>query len=470
MISYTDGSIQMAFSDTRTAGCEMTNWLELLDGYSERPCFLGGPAEQRLTYGQLSDRIKTVTATLDRCGIGPNSVVAFSGQYAAANVAMLLAIADVGAVAVPLPENNGERVERLLQIAGVTDRVVTEPETGTMVIEQRNDGPAHALYCRLRELDHAGLVLFTSGSTGDPKAAVQDLDTLRLRYTDQRRVGKMLAFMQIDHIGGINTLLYVLTHGGTLVVPKTRSPEDVAQIIERHRIEVLPVSPTFLNLLLISGVFSKYDLSSLRRVTYGSEPMPESLLKRLGEVLSGVEFLQTYGTTEMGILKSKSESNDSLWMKVGGEGYETKIVDNRLWIRSQTAMLGYLNAPSPFDAEGFMDTGDEVQLRGEWLKILGRKSEFINVGGTKVSPTEVESVLQEMSQVCEASVNGMPHPLMGQVVRATVRLNGDANLATFKSAMRTYCEGRLPAEAIPVKVTLTDQPLVTERFKRARDE
>lgn len=488
----------------------MSTWAQSLLSYGEGLCFVGGPHDQRVTYREMVDRIAAITAILTQAGVTARSIVAFPGQYTADNVATFLAIADLKAVAVPLPEDGDSRIERLMDIAHVSHRVThrvahhlahpagdvagavgvvtgDDPDAcdsdfpvGSSPISVNGFGtPAviampvdwagdHLLYSRLRAESHAGLVLFTSGTTGDPKAAVQDLDRLRLRYAQPRDVGMMLAFMHIDHIGGINTLLYGLSHGGTLVVPKSRSPHDVAAAIAEHRIEVLPVSPTFLNLLLISGAADRFDLSSLRRITYGSEPMPQSVLDRVAETLPGVELLQTYGTTELGILKSQSENNGSLWMKVGGDGYETKIAQGRLWVRAQTAMLGYLNADSPFDDEGFMDTGDEVEVRGDWLRVLGRKSDFINVGGTKVSPVEVESVLLEMPCVAEVAVVGRPHPMMGQVVEARVRLIGDCSIVDFKAQMREHCRGRLPSEAIPVKVSLTNESMVTDRFKRAR--
>ncbi|MFM8324112.1 MAG: AMP-binding enzyme, partial [Pirellulaceae bacterium] len=125
--------------------------------------------------------------------------------------------------------------------------------------------------------------------------------------------------------------------------------------------------------------------------------------------------------------------------------------------------------PFPLDEEGFMDTGDEVEVCGSWMRILGRNGEMINVGGTKISPTEVESVLLEMPEVVEASVVGLKHPLVGQVVQATVRLQREIPLVEFKSRMRSHCQLRLPAEAIPAKLLLADTPMVTERFKRERN-
>ena len=116
----------------------------------------------------------------------------------------------------------------------------------------------------------------------------------------------------------------------------------------------------------------------------GPQGMPESTLQHLHKVLPDVRLKQTYGLSELGILRSKSKSSDSLWVKVGGEDYETKIVDGILWIRARSAMLGYLNAPSPFTEDGWFITGDAVEVDGEYIKILGRKSELINVGGEKV--------------------------------------------------------------------------------------
>ena len=79
-------------------------------------------------------------------------------------------------------------------------------------------------------------------------------------------------------------------------------------------------------------------------------------------------------------------------------------------------MLGYLNAPSPFDADGWFNTQDAVEQDGEWLRFLGRTSDLINVGGQKVYPAEVESVLLELENVLDVTVRGEPNPIIGQIV------------------------------------------------------
>ena len=127
-------------------------------------------------------------------------------------------------------------------------------------------------------------------------------------------------FLQLDHIGGLNTLFYTLANGGTAVVAEDLSPESVCEAIESHRVQLLPTSPTFLNLLLLSEAHLRHGLSSLELITYGTEPMPESTLKRIVQAFPCARLLQTYGLSELGILRSRSRTSDSLWVRVGGEG------------------------------------------------------------------------------------------------------------------------------------------------------
>lgn len=263
-------------------------------------------------------------------------------------------------------------------------------------------------------------------------------------------------------------MLYALSNGGTVVVPATRSPADVGAAIAAYQVGLLPTSPTFLNLLLLSGELERHDLSSLKLITYGTEPMPETTLRRVSAAFPATTLQQTYGLTEVGILRSKSRGNDSLWVRVGGEGYKTKVVDGRLWVLAESAMLGYLNAPAPFDAEGYFDTGDRVEVDGDWLRILGRDSEIINVGGNKVYPSEVEAVLLDLDNIADAVVYGEPHPMMGQIVATTVRLVSPELLDDVKVRIRKLAQGALAPYKVPTRVRVSDAPLHSERFKRRR--
>ena len=146
-----------------------------------------------------------------------------------------------------------------------------------------------------------------------------------------------------------------------MITVQDRSPDAVCEAIEKYRAQILPTSPTFINLLVLSEAHARHDLSSLELVTYGTEVMPENTLKRFHQLFPNVRLLQTYGLTEVGILRAKSRGDDSLWVKVGGEGFETRVVDGILHIRANSAMLGYLNAESPFDEDGWLNTGDAVE-------------------------------------------------------------------------------------------------------------
>ena len=136
-----------------------------------------------------------------------------------------------------------------------------------------------------------------------------------------------------DHMGGINTLLHIIFNGGTIISPQKRNPEYILELIKKYNIELLPTTPTFLRMLLMSGMIPKDSPSCLKIITYGSEKMDESTLKTLCNLLPNVDFRQTYGLTEFSVLRLKSKSRNSLFFKIGGEGLETKVIENTLYLK-----------------------------------------------------------------------------------------------------------------------------------------
>jgi long-chain acyl-CoA synthetase len=312
------------------------------------------------------------------------------------------------------------------------------------------------------------MVFFTSGSTGVSKAVVHDLAKLMNKYTVKRHDLRTLAFLLFDHIGGFDTLFYVLSNGSTLVIPESRMPEAVCRAIQEHRVQVLPVSPSFLNLLLLSETYAEYDLRSIKYITYGAEVMPAPTLAKCASVFPGVTFLQKYGTTEIGTMRSKSERQDSVWVKIGGEGYEWRIVDGILQIKSDSAMLGYLNAPSPFTSDGWFITGDSVERDGENLRILGRTSDIINVGGEKVYPPEIEEVICELENIADATVYGEKNQLLGNIVCAKIRLAKPEPVEELLKRLRAHCKMRLDKHKVPLKITVSNDQQVDARSKKMR--
>jgi acyl-CoA synthetase (AMP-forming)/AMP-acid ligase II len=253
-----------------------------------------------------------------------------------------------------------------------------------------------------------------------------------------------------------------------MVTVRERDPDAVLAAIERHRVELLPTSPTFLNLVLLSEAYERHDLSTLKTVTYGTEPMPETTLKRFHELFPKITLLQTYGLSEVGILRSKSKSSDSLWVKVGGEGFETRVVEGILQIKARSAMLGYLNAASPFTEDGWFNTNDAVEVDGEYIRILGRQSEMINVGGEKVYPAEVESVIQSMDNVAAVTVHGERNPITGQIVCARVTPLHAEDPKALAARVKAFCRQRLQLFKVPVKVSIIEDRQYSDRFKKTR--
>ena len=230
----------------------------------------------------------------------------------------------------------------------------------------------------------------------------------------------------------------------------------------------MPASPTLLNLLLISGAFKDFDLSSLEIISYGTEAMPENTLNALNKLFPEVKLLQTYGLIEVGVMRSKSKDNNSLWVKIGGEGFKTRIVNGMLEIKADSAMLGYLNAPSPFTRDGWFLTGDTVEKDGEYIKILGRKSELINVGGEKVYPTEVEDVIHELDFVIDVEIYGEKNPLFGSIVCARIRVDKKMELDNTNEKIKSYCRKKLEPFKVPVKIKFVEEELHSFRFKKMR--
>ena len=419
------------------------------------------------SYRWLADRLSSWRERLAVEQIGQGEVVILEADFSPTSVALFLALLDRGCILVPLTSAVGAKRNEFVAIAQGEATIRVAPDD-SVIVERLAGAADHVHYQALRAKGHPGLVLFSSGSTGKSKAAVHDFVPLLEKFRITRARLRSISFLLFDHIGGINTMLYMLSNTGCLITVEDRRPTAVLKAVQDHRVELLPATPTFLNLLLISEADRDFDLSSLQMVTYGTEPMPETTLKSLHARLPNVRLVQTYGLSEIGIMRSKSKSSDSIWVKLGGEGFETRVVDGILHVKAASAMLGYLNAPSPFTADGWFDTQDRVEVEGEYFRILGRDSELINVGGQKVYPAEVESIIQVLDNVAEVTVFGEPHPITGNIVCARVSTIEPTDDKALRKAIRQACREQLESFKVPVKIEVTQERQYSERFKKIR--
>lgn len=433
----------------------------------ERPAIIDSTGEY--SYDELGEQVSSYINDIEREIVSEN-IIGILSDYNFYAIALFLALVEQKKIIVPIVSKIEEEISRRLEISSC-DKVITFNKMGQLCVKPSAEGKKHDLVSRLIAQDRSGLILFSSGSTGEPKAMVHDLDNLIDSYRGKKlKKLNMMVFLMFDHIGGINTLLNTLSLGAQIILPSSRDPEDVASLIERHHVNVLPTSPTFLNMMLMANVGEKYNLSSLRMITYGTEPMPESLLLRLRKVFKKARFLQTFGTSETGIAKTSSRSSDSLEMKFEDPDQEYKVVEGELWLRSKTQVLGYLNASmESFTKDGWFRTGDLVEeLEGGYIRIVGRNKEVINVGGEKVLPAEVESVLLEIDIVADALVRGESNAIMGQSVVADIVLSVEVEKKDAKKQIKKYCRERLAGYKVPIKLTFLKLIDVGGRFKKIR--
>jgi acyl-coenzyme A synthetase/AMP-(fatty) acid ligase len=440
-------------------------FFERMAGYGDDPALVDG--ERTTGYARLLELTDEWTARLKEAGVGLGVVLAIDGSFSPHACSAFLAALRLGAVIAPLTPLMRAHREKFLSIAEVSLLIELDGRDGWQLhsfdVQARNP-----LTLRLVERGHPGLVIFSSGSTGAPKAILHDLSGVLEKFRKVRQKKTTLTFLLFDHIGGIDTMLNTFGSGGCMVTVPERSPQLVAAAIERHRVHTLPTSPTFLNLLLISGVWQEHDLSSLKVIAYGTEPMPESTLRRLHEVFPEAALVQTYGMSELGVLRSRSRDSTSLWLKFTEEGFKVKVVDGTLWVKADAAMLGYLNASDLFDQEGWLNTQDAVEVDGEYLRILGRATDLINVGGQKVYPAEVENLLLQLDNVKEVAVFGKAHPMMGQVVAARFNLKEPEPLEQFKRRLNAFAREHMARYQVPVYVELASAEQFGARFKKLR--
>jgi len=422
-----------------------------------------------IRYGDLFEKILNKLEFLKQQGINESAIVLLNCDYTPDTIALLFALYQNNNIIALNTVTNPKECEQRAEISNA--EIIIDAHSGfTVEHKPATSKPENNLIKDLSAKNCAGLILFSSGTTGKPKAMLHNFDNLIGSYKSKRpKRTNVLLFLLFDHIGGINTLLNFLSMGAVITIPKERAPDHICNLIERYKVILLPASPTFLNLLMISGAVSRYDLSSLRMITYGTETMPEGLLVRLRHQFPRVKFLQTFGTSETGIISTTSKSSDSLFMKFEDTDVDYKIVNGELWLRSKRQILGYLNHPmTSFTDDGWFQTGDLVEeMENGFLRINGRSKEIINVGGEKVFPAEIESLLMHLPFVQDCKVYGQQNALTGQTVAANIMLAPDSGTRKqLNLEIKNFMKKNLNAYKVPTKINFVDHIEYSSRFKK----
>lgn len=415
------------------------------------------------SYAAFAADITALSTRFAAAGVGPGTSVQLIGDFGARDIAWMIALWHLGAVVAPVAPTSLEMADSFAEVGDAA--FIARPGDDSLV-----PGPGNSSCDLFAELNSApGLIIFSSGTTGTPKGAVHNIDRLLSKFEITGKAMRTIGFLLFDHISGIDTALYTLAAGGALICLPARDPASVSAIIETHKAEVLPTAPSFLNMMLMSGAAEAHDLSSLKIITYGGEMMPQGVLDRVAAAFPGARIVQKYGASEIGALRSKSTSDTSRWISFDTRGADWRVVEGLLEIRTKTAMLGYLNAPSPFTDDGWYKTGDRVEVDGDKIRFLGRDGDLISVGGQKVYPAEVEAALREVDGVLDAVVFGKPHPMLGASVFARLQVPaGEIDPASLRTKVRQGLAGKIEPYKIPQKMEFTQDRLESARFKKVR--
>ena len=421
--------------------------------------------DESWTYQKLSNLYSKTLEFLDSKQIS-GKTVALNSNFSAHSLITLLALWRLNCiVALRGPEGENENLEED-SVLPCSVKLSFDESKILIYYELKKESKEHEFVELLKQTHSPGLVIYTSGTMNKPKAVLHDVNKLSKRYSQQNRKFVTLLTMDFNRIGGLDLIFRTLMGKGTLVVPKNRRPVTILEALINHHVQVLPGTATLFRNILLSGEDVVFEHDDLKYIVYGAEFMPQYLLNLLKTKFPKAKVIQTYGSTELGTLRTVREGNDSQWIKLSSEGTQFRVNQGLLEIKSKESMVGYLNAESPFTKDGWYKTGDLAEQIGQQFRIIGRRDDLINVGGNKVSPLEVEEVIQSIDGVYDATVSGVANSILGQIVVAKVETYLLDKISP--DYIRKFCAEKLPPHAIPMKFTICLPEIAENKVKKSR--
>jgi len=329
------------------------------------------------------------------------------------------------------------------------------------------------------EIDDPQMIMYTSGTTGVPKGALMShgktlFNTLNAQiYFDLTSKDIMLVVMPLFHSGGLNICAVpILYQGGTAVVQSAFDPHETLALMEKHRVTAGLVVPTMLNFFLKKGGLDNFDLSSLRLLVIGGEPLPVALIEEYEK--RNICIRQVFGQTETSIQLCQMP-NEKDGKKIGSVGRsvfhaDVRIVDKQgkdappgevgeLILKGPTQMLGYWNNPEETAKsirDGWLYTGDLAKMDEEgYVYIVDRARDVIISGGENIYPAEIERVYASNPKILEVAVIGVPDTKWGEVGKALIVLK-EGEAMTEEEAIG-FLKGKIAKYKIPKQVQFTDE-------------
>jgi len=465
-----------------------------------------------INYAQLEQQVQRSAIALHRAGIRRADRIAFLGMNDPQMLVLLLACARIGAMLAPLnfrlalaehASQLRDCAPRLLIYAEeFADRVAELREelpelTGASLAREWLPACAACRGADLRNVPHDGsldddlLLVYTSGTTGEPKGAVLTQSALQwncinsIHAHDLNRDDHVLMALPLFHVGGLNIMLLPALYVGAQVTLHRRFDAGLmlADIAARRPTLTLLV-PATIAALFGHPDWAQADLSSLRMINTGSSVLPVSMLAPW--IARGIPAGQVYGATETCPIAIYLRAEDAA-RKLGSAGLAAMHCEIRLTgpdgaevprgevgeirVRGPNLMRCYFGQPEASAAalqDGWYHTGDLARQDDEgYYWVVGRSKDMIISGGENIYPAELESVLADCAEIAEFSVVGLPDERWGEVPVAVIVRKPGATLDT--GAVMALFEGRLARFKFPKRVVFTDTLPKTALGKVRRD-
>jgi acyl-CoA ligase (AMP-forming) (exosortase A-associated) len=473
--------------------------------------------DRRCSYAQLAAQVRAVAALLLRAGLEPGARVAVYMEKRIENVAAMFGAAAAGCVFVPVnPLLKPEQVayiladcnvrllattaERLAQLAPVLERC---PDLRAVLLAEGDHAAAATLPVLAwpaedaanpaphRRIDtDVAAILYTSGSTGQPKGVVLSHRNMVAgaqsvaSYLDLRADDRLLAVLPLSFDYGLSQLTTAFLRGASVVLMNYLFPKDIVAMVARERITGLAaVPPLWIALARLAWPAG----CTLRFITNSGGAMPVPTVQALREALPHTQIFLMYGLTEA--FRSTYLPPDEVARRPDSIGRaipnaEILVVrpdgtlcdadePGELVHRGALVALGYWNDPArtaqrfrpvPGQDAGLpvpelaVWSGDTVRRDAEgYLYFIGRSDDMIKVSGYRISPTEIESVLHATGLVAEVAAFGIDHPQLGQAI-AVIAVPAEEG-SVDASALLAECKRHLPAYMVPARVDLRSGPL-----------
>jgi acyl-coenzyme A synthetase/AMP-(fatty) acid ligase len=380
------------------------------------------------------------------------------------------------------PDLNADHINALIEDAGIDAVVTDEPARWTdaevyLVVAARAPVRAAAKAKTTRATEW---LMLTSGTSGVPKIVGHTLEALTgAIVADGPARGEppvWATFYDIRRYGGLQILLRAVIGGGSMVLSQPGEPiaDHVARLSARG-VTHISGTPSHWRKLLMSGAAEGFVP---RYVRLSGEIADQAVLDGLRRAFPAASIGHAYASTEAGVGFAVNDGFEGFPAEIVGrdrDGVEMKVEDGSLRIRSTRTAHAYVgqNAAALTDTDGFVDTGDMVELRGDRYHFVGRRGGIINIGGLKVHPEEIEAVINRHPEVRMSRARSRKSPITGSIVVADVILADGCDVSlseAIRDKILTDCRASLASHKVPAMIKFVASLDITAAGKLARTD